>query len=258
MPKVKIGDDLHEVSIDDIQLEDGKQIIDPSNPPSGLFTQKALDEKIQQRLSKEPDKVKSRLKEDKEFHKEILSMHNISLDEEGNPKGLEPDFDPQKWIENKSKEITKPLKDELENFKTKYERAKKARIEDAILASTKGVFKEEFTTPKDEGRVKPIVVNQFRELFDENDNGVIALKDSEGHFAVDGNGQPITPSKYLSNQDKFGDWMVDKRQRGTGFQNGANGSKTRFSEDQIAKMSDKEYEQHRDEIHKAAAEGRVD
>lgn len=257
MPKVKIDDKEHEVALDAIQLDEGQLIINKDNPPSGYFTQKALDEKIQQRLAKEPEKVKAALKEDKEFHKEVLSKFNISLDEEGNPKGLKPDFDPQDWIQKKSKEITKPLQDELDTFKTKYDRAKKARIEDAILANTKGLFKDEFTTPQDEGRVKPIVVNQFRDLFDETENGVIALKDADGHFAIDGTGQPITPDKYLANQEKFGDWMIDKRQRGTGFQNGGGGGGDSFTREQIKNMSPEEFSKNEEKINKGIRDGTI-
>jgi len=258
MIKVKIGDDIHEVSIDQLELGDNQVLIDRNNPPKGFFTQKALDETVQQRLSKEQEKVRNNLRDDKKFHSEILGAYNISLDDNGNPKGLKPDFDPQDWIKNKSQEITKPLKEELENFKTKYDRAKRARIEDAILASTKGLFQDQFTKSIDDGKVKPIVVNQFRDLFDEDDNGQIVLKDADGNYAIDGSGNRITPDKYLTNSEKFGDWMIDKRQRGSGFQNGASGSGQRFTQDQIAKMSESEYERNREAIQKATAEGRID
>ena len=258
MALVTVNGEQVEVSLSDIVLDENQIILDKNNPPKGWFTQAQLDAKVKEINKTKTTKAKEELRSDTEFHQEVLSQYNISLGEDGKPKGLKPDFDPQEWIQKKSQELTKPLKDELDNFKSRYERAKRARIEDAILAATKGQFKDEFTTSKDEGRVKPIVVNQFRDLFDENDDGKIVLKDADGHWARDINGHPVTPGKYLSDAEKFGDWMIDKRQRGSGFQNGGTGSKPRFTEAQISKMSDAEYEKHRNDILEASADGRVD
>ena len=257
MALVTVNGEQVEVSLSDIVLDDNQIIIDKNNPPSDLLTKKAHNAILQDRLEKRDKNIVSDLLEKKEIHEQVFAKYNISLDDDGKPKGLKPDFDPQEWIQKKSVELTKPIKDELENFKTRYERAKRARIEDAILAATKGQFKDEFTTSKDEGRVKPIVVNQFRDLFDENENGQIVLKDADGNWAIDNDGMPVTPGKYLSNAEKFGDWMVDKRQKGTGFQNGAAGGKKFYTRDQIDNMSSKEFAENQSDILVAAKEGRI-
>lgn len=258
--KVKIGDQWHDITPEQIELGENQLLIDKTNPPAGFFTQEALDQKITQRLSKEADRVKSQLKEDKDFHKEVFGRYNVVLDDDGKPKGLKPDFDPDKWMASKAKELTEPLQNQLKEAQTKYERAKKARIEDAILAATKGLYKEEFTKAMDGGRVKPMVVTQFRELFDEDDNGVIALKDSDGHgFAVGPNGQRLTVDQYLADQNKFGSYMMDQRQRGSGYGDpGGSGSKKFWTKKELESMSEADYAKNREEIMKAGAEGRVE
>jgi len=256
MPKVKIGEEVHEVDVSSIELEEGQMIVDRDNPPSGLFTQKALDEKVKDISRKKIEKAKQELADDSDFHKQVLSKFNISLDESGRPMGLKPDFDPDEWKSKAAKELTKPLNERIESLQSKYNRAKQAMIEDKILAATKGIYDERFTKPGDNGKVKPIVVNQFRDMFDENENGVIALRDGEG-FAVDGAGDPITPEKYLTDDKRFGDWMVDRRQRGSGFQGGSPSSGKRFTREQLAKMSDAEYEKNREAIQQAQTEGMI-
>jgi len=256
MPKVKIGEEVHEVDVNAIQLEEGQLIVDRENPPDGLFTKKAVDNMIQERLEKRSRNARKELADDPDFHQEILSRFNISLDNNGKPLGLKPDFDPDEWKSRTAKELTKPLNERIESLQAKYNRAKQARIEDKILAATKGVYDERFTKAGDGGKVKPIVVNQFREMFDENDNGVIALRDGDG-FAVDGSGEPITPDKYLTDDKRFGDWMIDRRQRSSGFQGGSPSSGKRFTREQLAKMSDAEYEKNREAIQQAQTEGNI-
>jgi hypothetical protein len=256
MPKVKIGDETHEVDVSAIQLDENQLIIDRENPPSGLFTQKALDEKVKDISRKKIEKAKQELADDEDFHKQVLSRFNISLDDRGKPTGLKPDFDPDEWKRSQAKELTRPLQQQVETLQTKYERAKRARIEDKILAATKGVYDERFTKPGDNGKVRPIVVNQFRDMFDEDDNGEIRLREGDG-FAVDSNGDPITPDKYLTDADKFGDWMIDRRQKSSGFQGGTPSGGRRFTREQLAKMSDAEYAKNREAIQQAQTEGLI-
>lgn len=256
--RVKIGDGEHEVDASDIQLPDGHQIIDKQSPPDGLFTQAALDAKVKEINSRKTEKARQELMKDDTFKRDILSEFNIKLDDSGNPVGLKPDFDPEEWKRTNLPKLTEPIKREKEELEKRYERTKKGRIADAILAATKGSWQEQYTKPLDGGRVQPLAVKHTMDLFDEDDDGNIVLKDKDGDgFALDQSGERITPDKYLTDESKFGDFLQDKRQRGSGFQSGGRNGKQVFTGDQIGKMSDSEYAKHREDIQKASAEGRV-
>lgn len=260
--KVHLDDETHEVDTDQVELPEDYDLVHPDNASQkGYFTQAQLNNKIQNRLKKERKKVKSDLKEDDEFLKETAEQRfGIQFDEDGNPKGLEPDVDPDEIRKKAMDKVREDYEPKLEKEQKQKQTYKQRLIEKDILSATKGDWREEYTKYQDKGRVKPIAVNQFKELFDVDEDGNVALLDSDGEgFAVNPQGQHITPGEYLTDEDKFGDFMVDKRQKGSGFNkgDGSKNGKPVFTEKEIAEMSDAEYEEKRDEIKRAQADGRV-
>lgn len=254
--KVTIDGKVHEIQVSDLELDDNQVIVDKSNPPSGLFTQEALDEKIKQRLAKEPDKIKGSLKDDRDFHKEILSQYNVSLDENGQPKGLKPDFDPEEWKREKVKELTQPYESKLSEKEKKLNSFKKGLIRAEIMKSASSLFQEQYT--KSILDDDPYVVKQFSDRFDVDDNGNVLLTDKDGGFFVANDGTNVNPSRFFEmNSDKFDGLLRDNRQKGSGFQNGSSGSGEAFTRQQLKDMSDSEYESKRDAIQKAQSEGRI-
>lgn len=254
--KVTIDGTVHEIQVSDLELDDNQLIVDKANPPSGLFTQEALDEKIKQRLAKEPEKIRASLKEDQDFHKEILSRFNISLDEKGQPKGLKPDFDPEEWKREKVKELTQPYETKLSEKERKLNSFKKGLIRAEIMKSASGIFDEPYT--KSILNDDPYVVKQFSDRFDVDDNGNVLLTDKDGGFFVANDGTNVNPSKFFEmNAKDFEGLLKDNRQKGSGFQNGSSGNGEAFTRQQLKDMSDAEYESKRDAIQKAQTEGRI-
>ncbi len=255
--QVNIDGETKEVEASALNLPDGHEIINRQNPPNGLFTQKALDQIVQDRLSKEPDKIKNELRKNDDFVRELFQERGVSLNDEGKPVGLKPEFDVEEWKEKNIPKLTQPIKDELEQERKSKQTYRDKLIEQSILSATKGAWQEQYTKHLDDGRVKPIVVNQYKELFDIDDNGTVALRDQDGNFAVDTDGKRVTPDKYLTNDEKFGDFMIDNRQRSSNFQNGSTNGKRIFTEQEIADMTDPEYEKNREAIHEAQSDGRI-
>lgn len=259
--QVTIDGETHEVDISNVQLPENLDLVSPDNANAkGYFTQAQLNAKAKEINKEKVSKAKKDLMDDEEFLQEAANRKwGISFDEEGNPQGLKPEVDVDQVRKKAVESVKSEYESQIEEISTKASTYKERLIEQSILSATKGVWKEQFTKHQDDGRVKPIVVNQFRDQWGIDDRGQVALRDSEGEgFAVNAKGQHITPDDYLTNQDKFGDYMVDRRQRGSDFQGGAGGDgKPVFTEQEIENMSDREYEKNRDEILKAQSEGRV-
>lgn len=242
-----------ELKPDELKLGEGFALITPDSVPKGYFTQEALDNVVKDRLAKERDKVKSALQDDQEFHKSIFSKYNVTLGDDGKPKGLKPDFDPEEWKAQAAKQLTKPLQEEKEKLSTQLEKMKRGMVESHILKAANGLFQEQYIKSFT-GDDDPFVVQKFAGMFDVDENGTVALKDPQGGFRPTGDGGKYTPEKFFEeNKDKFADLLQDKRQRGSGFGDGGGGS-VKFTPEQIKGMSDEEYAKNREAILKSAGE----
>jgi hypothetical protein len=245
--KVKIGDDIHEVERDAIELPENIHFLTPDSVPKGYFTQAAFDQKIAEITRSKLDKARTELESDNEFHKQILGKYNINIGEDGKPTGLKSDFDPEKWKSEQARKLTEPLEQEKAKLSEQLERFKVGMKKAEILKHATGLFKPEYVQSFT-GQDDPFVVKQFGDAFDIDENGMVALKDTDGTFAVDNTGGRITPDKYFkSNADKFATLLADQRQRGPGA-GGGTPAGGRFTDEQIEKMSDKEYEANREAI----------
>jgi hypothetical protein len=197
------------------------------------------------------DKAKQDLLKDAEFKRSVLGEFNISLDENGKPKGLKPDFDPDQWKQEQAKRLTEPLQNELVQTKEQLGKFKQGMVKAEILKAANGLLKKEFLQSYT-GTDDPFVVKQFGDMFDVDESGRVAAKDADGTWMVDGNGR-VTPDKFFEAQrEKFGHLYEDKRQRGSGANPGGGGQT--YTEEQIAKMSDAEYAQHRETILKSVGQ----
>lgn len=258
--QVQIDGETHEVESSNIQLPEGYDFVSPENASSkGYFTQAQLDQKVKNRLSRAEEKVKGELTDNEDFLQQAANRKwGISFDEDGKPKGLKPEVDIEEVRQKAVQNVKQDYDKKIDNISNQAKTYKDRLIEQSILSATKGAWKEEFTKHQDNGRIKPIVVNQFKDQWDIDEKGNVALKDPDGGFVPNAKGQHITPDQYLTDSDKFGDYMIDRRQQGSDFQSGRdrNGKPT-YSEKDIKNMSDEEYAKHRADILNAASEGRV-
>jgi hypothetical protein len=220
--KVKHGEEVIEVEPDAIELPEGWGMIRPDHVPKGYFTQEALNQTVSERLKKERDKVKSSLSEDEEFQRSVLSRYGIEVGEDGKPKtGLNE----EEWKRANAEKITKPYKEQLEQFKTRATTLERGQINSELLIAAGSRFDDQYVQSLT-GDDDPYVLSKFAGLFGVDDNGVVALKEGDG-FAIDGEGKRITPAKYFdSNADKLKFMLKDQRQRGSNFQTGSHSTPT--------------------------------
>jgi hypothetical protein len=251
--KVTVNVDGKEVEVDksDIQLPDSYDIVDTKNPPKGLFTQEALNAKIKDRLSKEPEK----LKQDEDFIREILAKKGIVLDDNGKPKGLEPTEDPEEIRKQVSKQVSEKYENKLEDLQSQIEQRNKAVVESAIMNAASGTWKEHWTKTYDGS--KPLVVKNFADRITVDEQGRDVVLDENGNKMYKGSGEPVRAKDYLTDEEKFGEEFKDNRQRSSGFQNGSSGGTKSFTEEELANMSHEEYKKHRSDIQKAVAENKI-
>jgi len=252
--KVSIDGERHEVDQSDIALPEGVNFISKDNVPNGYFTQDALEQKIKDRVGRAKSNAEADLLSDEDHRQKVLSTYGINLDSSGQPKGIKTEEDFEDWKASQAKQLTQPLKEEIENLKQSNGKLKSGSKKADILKATNGLFEEQYTKSF-MGDDDPFVIQQFGDRFDvDPETAQTALLDGDG-FAVDGDGSRITPDKYFeSNKDKFKELLKDKRQRGSGFQNGSETPIGSFSDEDMKNMSDEQYEEHRKEILKSMAE----
>jgi hypothetical protein len=246
MIKFEIDGKEVEVAPDKIKLPEGYGLITPDSVPNGYFNQEAVNKIVKENVNKTEGRVKEKLEADTDYHKSILSKYSVQLGEDGKPVGLKPTVDVEEVKRNVTKEISSQYEDKLKALNTELETRNKAVINSSILSAVNGQFKEDWTKSFD--GAEPLVVKQFAEKFTVDESGRAVLKDPEnGGVKYKGDGKPYTPQDYLLDESRFGDLFADKRQRSTGT-NAGGGAGKRFTEEDVAKMSDAEYAKNRDSI----------
>jgi len=247
--KVNINGETHEVEQSDLSLPEGVSFISPDNVPEGYYTKDAMESKIQDRVGRAKRNAKSELLDDEDFQKQVLARKNILLDEDGKPKGLKPEVDVEQVKKQTAQQISSEWEEKLNKTQSELQNIKSGKKAGDILRAANGMFQEQYVKSFT-GNDDPFVVNQFGKFFDVDENGNTALLDDSGEgFAIDGQGNHITPDKYFEkNKDKFSDLLQDKRQKGSGFQNGKKANGRMPEGDEIMKMSDEEWEKSREEI----------
>lgn len=243
-----------ELTPDQLQFGEGYALITPDSVPEGYYNKAAVTKLVEDNKIKAYKKKREELEADEEFHQQILGKYNISLGEDGKPKGLKPEFDPEEWKREQAKKLTQPYEEKLEKLNKELDKRNRAVVEGAILQATSGKFQDQWV--KDRDGVIPIV-KQYGDLFRADENGRAAKVDQNGDFEVDGQGNRITPEVYFSNESLFSDMWKDNRQSGSGFGGSGGSGAASFTREQVQKMSHEEYAKNQEAILKAAAEGRI-
>ena len=219
MIKAKIDDKEVELKPEQLELGEGFALITPDKVPDGYYNEDAVQKRIQERVKNTAENARKEAESDEEFQKRILSKFNISLGEDGKPKGLKPDVDVEEVKKNLTKEISSQYETQINEFKEKLTNRDKAVIESSILSAVSGVYKDDWVKPYGD---KPLVVKQFSDRFTVDENGNAVLKSEDGGIRYKGDGSPMTAKDYLLS-DEFAELRKDQRQSGSGFGEGSTG-----------------------------------
>lgn len=200
--------------------EDGYAIITPDNVPDGYFTEDTVNTIVKENVNKTKTKLKDDLKEDEDFQKSILNKHNIVLDEEGNPKGLKPTEDIDEVRKKVAEEVSSDYENKLEDYKQKLSKRDQAVVESAIMSVVSGNY-EDYLTKSYDGE-KPLAVQKFADRIGVDEEGNPYVKNEDGEKMYKGDGL-VSVKEYLLSE-KFEDFMKDKRQKGSDFEEGGKGT----------------------------------
>jgi len=220
MIKAKIDDKEVELRPDQLQFGEGYALITPDKVPDGYYNEDAVQKRIQERVERAKKDARTALTDDKSFHETVLSSYNISLGDDGKPKGLKPDVDVEEVKKNLTKEISSQYETQINEFKEKLTNRDKAVIESSILSAVSGVYKDDWVKPYGD---KPLVVKQFNDRFTVDEKGNAVVKSDDGGIRYKGDGSPMTAKDYLLS-DEFAELRKDQRQNGSGFGEGSTGT----------------------------------
>lgn len=230
--KVTVNGETHEVEQSDLELGDLK-LVDPENPPKGLFNQTGVDEIVSNRVDglKKPDE----LLKDEDFRKKVLSQFDITLDEDGKPKGLKGGKeDDEAKFKTWSEQHLKPVKSELEQASEKLSTFKSRQVEaDLFKAANKHKIDQKHLEPLIEGG-QPYLIKELKDSFKYDDElGQTVAVDGEGNPRFNGNGKKMTADEWIAQESKGGvlkNLVQDNRNRSSGFQSGGEGNVVTISE----------------------------
>lgn len=221
--KVTVAGETHEVEQSDLELGN-LQLVDPNNPPKGLFNQDGVDEVVKARvkgLTKKDD-----LLTDKEFHKTVLSQYDITLDDNGKPKGLDKGNDEEKFAAWHDKHA-KPLETTIDELKTTLNSTHKSLIGSKVEALvSKGLDPKVANVP--------FIKQGIENSLGYKDGKVVPIG-ADGEPLLEGNGKVMEVDSWFETEIKTGslkDFAIDNRPGSSGFQNGGgNGAVVISSED---------------------------
>lgn len=220
--KARIDDKEVELNPDQIEFGEGYALITPDKVPDGYYNEDAVQKRIQDRVRNTAENAKREAEDDADFQKRILSKFNISVGEDGKPKGLKPDVDVEEMKKNLTKEISSDYETKLNDYKERLTKRDHAVVESSILSAVSGVFRDDWVKPYGD---KPLVVKQFADKFTVDESGNAVVKSDDGGIRYKGDGSPMTAKDYLLS-DEFKELRKDQRQRGSGFGEGGSAAPT--------------------------------
>lgn len=248
MAKIKVQTENGEIEVqqDALTLPENTVLADKNDPPKGLYNDKGVQSMVQDRLKNSKKNTRENLLNDEGFKKKVLAEYNIVLDDDNKPKGLKPTEDIDEVRQEVAEQVSSDYENKLEKVNQKLEKRNQSVIESAIMSAVSGNY-EDYMTKSFDGET-PLAVQKFKGMIGVDEEGKPFVKDENGNKKIKGNG-PISVKDYLLDGEVFGEFLKDKTQGGSGFENGSNGHTKNYSEEDLNNMSDEEFEKNRDEIY---------
>jgi hypothetical protein len=246
MPKVKIGEETHEVELSAIAFDEGYRVLGPDEIPDGFVTKDSMNQTVTDRLNRQ----KRALKTDSEFVREVLESAGVPLDDDGKvkiPKSQDVDEDAirERIKTTIIREQVDPLKQQAESLAAEVQTLRMEKRDGGILemARRAGVQDYLFDPPTD-GAPAPIVnlIAPYLAYHDERKDWYI--KDGDGYAPSAKEGKPYADVSDLFDRLKKNEaWkhiFVDKRPGSSGLNNSKSGTNGAPSGRKRSEMSTQE------------------
>lgn len=221
MIKANIDGNEVELKPDDFQFGDGYALVTPDSIPEGLYKEEAVQQKIKDRLKNVKENTKDELLNDDSFSKQVLSKFNISLDADGNPKGL--DTVDKKAIQDEIRtNIAQEYDSKIEQKDQTISKLLNKSLEADIIDGANQIGVDaDYLKPRIEGS-KPYVVKEFSDQFKYNDDIGSFAQVKNGEFVIDSEGLVTVNRFFNKNKDSLSGILADQRQKGSNFEGGGN------------------------------------
>lgn len=214
--KVTIDGQTHEVDESAIDFE-GKMLVDPTNPPSGLFNQDGVNRIVQE--AKRGLVNPNTLLESADHQQKVLSHFGIALDKEGKPKL--PQIDDKEQFQAWDTQHAKPLREQIESLGGKMKAFQSSIVQEKVKTLTAQHL-------KDSANSNTFLINGITSTlgYDADTNQVVPLQN--GKPILHGNGQVMTADEWFTTETQSGSlkgFAKDNRPGSSNFQSGGS-SKT--------------------------------
>lgn len=243
MATVLIGEEQHEVSIEDITFGEGEI-------PKGFVTADHLSKEVQRRVASAKKNSRTELLADEDFAREILKAKGIELREDGSVKGSPKDIKEQEQEQRWQAQHLNPVKSQLDEATKMIETLRAAQRENEILKYADGV--------------KPTLRDAFlrdaasRLALDE-ETGAWAIREKDGfRYTSDGK---LAGAKELVEElrQSAPDWFASSRMTGSNLRGIDTAGKRTYTQQEIAQLAtdpSKDLDTWRDMV-AAQSEGRI-
>ena len=209
--KVTIDGKTHEIDESAIDFE-GKVLVDPTNPPSGLFNQDGVNRIVQD--AKRGLVNPNTLLENPDHQQKVLSHFGIALDKEGKPKL--PQIDDKEQFQAWDTQHAKPLREQIESLDGKMKAFQSSIVQEKVKTLTAQHL-------KDSANSNTFLINGITATlgYDTESNQVVPLKN--GKPILHGNGQVMTADEWFTTETQSGSlksFVKDNRPGSSNFQSG--------------------------------------
>jgi len=230
MIKANIDGNEVELKPDQLQFGEGYALVTPDSIPDGLYNEAALERakkeavgNVSDRITKAKKNAEEELLNSDSFNKRVLKKHNIVLDADGNPKGL--DTVDKKAIQdeirtNIAQEYDSKIEQKDQTIQQLLNKSLEADIVDG--ANQIGVDAD-YLKPRIEGS-KPYVVKEFSDHFKYNEDINAFAQVKDGDFVIDSEGLVTVNRFFNKNKESLSGILADQRQGGSDFGGGGNPS----------------------------------
>lgn len=235
-------DEPVEVPLDAVTFKD-------EETPTGFIPASRMQDEVKRRVTSAKKNARAELAQDDDFWKEIAEQRGLELHEDGRPKGSSKDL---RAIEERvrAQHVT-PLQQKLDESAMLIERYRTKALEvDVLQASAEAGIKPAFLKPLTDGGEAPIVTMLKSSFAYDPESDRWGIREGDA-FRYGPDGRPAGAKHLIDSlkaNEAYGEYFQGVKMKGSGYQGNDGTSHRKFTPEQIASMSDAEYEANREAI----------
>lgn len=241
-----------------VTLEDGTQVdvpvdsiqFDENESPQGFIPTARMQDEVKRRVTSAKKNARNELAADDEFVRELIEGRGGELREDGTIKGAAKDV---RQLEDqwKAKHLM-PLQQKIDDSSKQIERFRTKALEaDVLQAAAEAGVKPAFLKPLTDNAEAPIVTMLKSSFAYDSDTDRWGLKEGDS-FKYGPDGRPAGAKHLIESlkaNESYAEYFQPVKLKGSNYQgNDSTSNNRKFTPEQIAAMTDAEYEANREAI----------